>query len=418
MQNSGEKVEEFRRGWPLLVAATLGSGAGLNSLPFYSLGTFIGPLGTEFGWSRGDIATAFLYTTLVLAVLSPVLGILIDRAGVRNLALISIPMFSAVLFALSRFDGSVIAFQVLYALMAVVAGPTSPINYTRAVNGSFERGRGLALGMTQAGLAVAAIGLPLLLVHVNGTYGWRAGYSALAIIALVPWPFVFFGIEKSEAKPKRQSRQTTQGASAFKTRTYWTIAFAFAFIAVGVAALVVHMVPMLRDAGMTPVGAAGVASIVGFGVLGGRLATGYLIDRLFAPYVAAVLFVVTAIGCLLLIYAGPAMAPVAAALIGFSLGAETDLMAFMTAAYFGMSRYGLNYAIIYAMFAVGAATGPTLAGKAFDASGTYASTLWGVVALLVAGSGALLTLPRYDHLRQEAARLSEADGLEVSRSSA
>src|SRR3954468_1790046 len=121
MAKLSEKALEFRQGWLLLLlAATLGSAAGLSSLPFYSLGTFIAPLQAEFGWGRGDVASSFLYTTVVLALISPGLGTLIDRVGVRPLALVSIPLLAAVLFAISRFEGSLLAFHGLYALAAVI----------------------------------------------------------------------------------------------------------------------------------------------------------------------------------------------------------------------------------------------------------------------------------------------------------
>lgn len=56
MTDRNEKALEFRRGWPVLLAATLGAAAGLSSIPFYSLGTFIAPLQVEFGWGRYDVA--------------------------------------------------------------------------------------------------------------------------------------------------------------------------------------------------------------------------------------------------------------------------------------------------------------------------------------------------------------------------
>src|SRR3954467_15337530 len=127
-------------------------------------------------------------------------------------------------------------------------------------------------------------------------------------------------------------------------------------------------------------------------LLGGRVLTGYIIDRFFAPYVAAVMFIGTALGCLLLLIGGPGTALVAAALVGLSLGAEFDLIAYLTARYFGMARYGFVYALIYAMFVVGAAVGPTLAGIAFDATGNYDLTLWSVITLLVAASIAIARL--------------------------
>lgn len=108
-----ESSGEFRRNGALLLAATLGGAAGLSSLPFYSLGSFIAPLEAEFGWSRGEVASFFLYTTMVLAVVAPFLGNVIDRIGTRLVALVSIPLLSAVLYAMSRFEGSIRQSQAL-----------------------------------------------------------------------------------------------------------------------------------------------------------------------------------------------------------------------------------------------------------------------------------------------------------------
>src|SRR5690606_38726667 len=125
--------------------------------------------------------SSFLYTTLVLAVIAPFLGNLIDRVGTRLVALVSIPLLSGVLYAMSRFDGSIGQFHMLYALAALAGAATTPINYTRAVNGAFDKVRGLALGISQAGIAVAAITLPLLLASLNQSYSWRTGYLVLAL---------------------------------------------------------------------------------------------------------------------------------------------------------------------------------------------------------------------------------------------
>lgn len=397
MSESQGKSEEFRRHGVLLLAATLGSAAGLSSVPYYSLGSFIQPLQDEYGWSRGDVASAFLYTTIVLAAISPFLGNMIDRIGTRLVALVSIPLLSAVLYTISRFDGTLNQFYMLYALAAFAGAGTTPINYTRAVNGAFDKARGFALGISQSGIAIAAITLPLLLASIHKDYSWRTGYFVLSLLVLIPWPFVFFGLEKRKAQPVQKTAVAAgQRGELFRSRVFWTVGLSFALIAVAVSALVVHMVPLLRDAGMSPMGAASTASLVGIGVLFGRLITGYLIDIFFAPYVAAFLFIGTAGGCLLLIYGGIGLVPVAAAMIGLALGAEADLIAYLTARYFGMARYAYVYGFIYAMFLVGTASGPALAGRAYDAAGNYTMTIWGVITLLIVGALAILTLPKFE----------------------
>lgn len=394
---------ELSAGWALLLATTLGCGAGASSLPFYSLGSFIAPLQHEFGWARGDIASAFLYLTLTLAVTAPALGWVIDRLGPRPVVLVAIPGFAAVLYAISRFDGPLAGFYVCFGLLALLGGGTTPILYTRAVNAQFDAARGLALGITLAGMGVAAIALPPLLSIIIAADGWRRGFMLLAGLALIPWPFVLLFLGGKAARGTATVTWGVERGRALRSRIFWTIALGFFAIAVAVSALVVHMVPLLRDAGMEPLRAAGVASLSGVGVLLGRLVIGWLIDRIFAPHVATVIFGLTALGCLLLAYGGPGLAPVAAFLIGFSLGAEVDLISYLTARYFGMRRYGFLYATIYACFAVGAAVGPVAAGRAYDLTGSYAAAIWGVVVLLVAGALAALSLPRFDALRPPAA---------------
>lgn len=417
MSDTPSKTDEFKRGWAVLLAATLGSACGLSSLPYYSLGLFIAPLQAEFGWSRGQVASAFLYSTIVLAIVAPIMGSVIDRVGSRLVALVSIPLFAAVFVVLSRFNGALALFYALYAVSALVGAGTSPINYTRAVNQVFDKARGLALGISQAGIAVAAIALPLFLVVVIKDHGWRAGYFALAMLMLVPWLFVLFGLGKRRAHDNAPApaapawRAANAGVEAgghsglFRSGVFWTVGLSFAAAALAVSGLVVHMVPLMRDLGMDPVKAASTAAIIGVGVLVGRLLTGYLIDRFFAPYVAATLFALTAAGCLVLLYGGPGVAVFAAALIGLSLGAEADLIAYLTARYFGMAHYAKVYGYIYSMFALGAAAGPALAGAAYDLNRNYTMAIWGVIALLLLASFSISRLPKFD---QHESPLSEA----------
>ncbi|MFL9862188.1 hypothetical protein PQR72_41825 [Paraburkholderia madseniana] len=133
---------------------------------------------------------------------------------------------------------------------------------------------------------------------------------------------------------------------------------------------------------------------------------GCLIDRFFAPRVALILFTVTTAGYLLLMLEGKEVASLTALLIGLSLGAEVDMISFLTSRYFGMKSYGRIYAVIYSAFVVGAAIGPVLAGRLFDLQGNYQQALWMVISLLLAGAGAISTLPGYVGFRKTVAALA------------
>lgn len=391
------RYSEFRKGWPALLSATVGSAVGVTALLFYSLGSFTGALQAEFGWNRAEVSSSFLYTTLALTVASAPLGWLLDKFGPRRVAVISVPGLTLALILLSQFTGNLLQFQLLFGLAGLLGAGTTSIVYTKAVNSAFFKSRGLALGITLGGLGVAALILPPLVTAIVTGLGWRAGFGALAILSLLVVPFAIFGLKGNpESNPQKAALQLTgvNRMEALKSRSFWTILIGFLFVGGSVPAIIPHMVPMLTDAGLTPATAASIAALIGLGVIIGRLSIGFLVDRFFAPFVAAPLFMVTALGCLMLLWGGPAVAPLAALMIGASFGAEADLIAFMCGNYFGLKRYGFLYGIIYAIFTVAIAIGPIWAGAFYDQSGNYDGALVTVAIMLVIGSAILLTLPR------------------------
>ena len=396
------RYAEFKSGWPALLTATIGSAVGVTSLLFYSLGSFTVTLQQEFGWNRAEISSAFLYTTLALTLAAAPVGWLLDRFGPRRVALISVPGFTLSLFLLGQFNGGLPSFYLLFALAGLLGAGTSSIVYTKAVNSSFFKSRGLALGITLGGVGVGALVLPPLVTGLVQTLGWRSGYMALATLSLIAIPFILFGLKDKSAETSRiEHTAGLDRSTALRSRPFWTMMASFSLIAGSVPAIIPHMVPMLTDVGLEPSRAASIAALIGLGVIGGRLGIGFLVDRFFAPYVAAPLFLVTAVGCLMLLWGGPALAPIAALMIGVSFGAEADLIAFLCANYFGLKCYGFIYGIIYAVFTVAVAIGPIWVGGVFDRTGSYDGALTAIAVLLVIGSVILLTLPKYRRFSPE-----------------
>jgi nitrate/nitrite transporter NarK len=120
----------------------------------------------------------------------------------------------------------------------------------------------------------------------------------------------------------------------------------------------------------------------------GRLGIGYLLDRFFAPYVAAYFFCGFALGMFLL-WSGMVggWAFVAMVLVGLGLGAELDVMPYAVSRYFGLGAFGEIYGYTFAAFNLGGVVGPLLMGAGFDATGSYNLVLatFGVAALTAAG---------------------------------
>lgn len=169
--------------------------------------------------------------------------------------------------------------------------------------------------------------------------------------------------------------------------------------AFGIGGIGIHIIPMMSDAGMTPAEAGTIAGILGVSVIIGRVVTGALIDRIFAPYVAAIIFCVTGFGCLGLALFGIGFAPVAVVLVGLATGAEVDIIGYLIARYFGLRIYGVLYGLMYTAFMLGASISQMIASMVFDLTGNYTGYLYLASIALVIGAGAALRLPRFGSTR-------------------
>ena len=153
---------------------------------------------------------------------------------------------------------------------------------------------------------------------------------------------------------------------------------------------------MLQDAGMTPQQAGGLGATLGLSVMIGRLLIGFVIDRVFAPYVTAIVFALVGLGCLLLGMGGIGYAFIAAIALGFAVGAEVDLIGYYTARYFGLAHYGSIYGLQYAIFIFGAGVSPVYTGYIWDVTGNYDIALILAAGLMLPVIALALSLPRFE----------------------
>jgi MFS family permease len=233
------RAGEFIRGWRILLGATLGVAVGISALPFYTGGVFVKPLEAEFGWTREQIALGSLASTFTVAFVSPWVGALVDRFGVRIPAVLGLLFLSLGFVALSRMPGSIGVFVAIQVAVAVLAASSSPLTFTRVVNAWFERSKGLALGLTLAGIGVTAALAPGLVSAIVAEDGWRSGYLTLAAVAAVAAPIVFLLLgAKCERPPTAPGAVAAPVvgmpfAAAVRSTVFWRLVAAFLLLAGG-----------------------------------------------------------------------------------------------------------------------------------------------------------------------------------------
>ena len=375
--------------WPrVLAGAVVGSATGISAVLLYTNGLFVAGLAQEFGLTRAQFGLGVLLVTISLAIANPFVGWLLDRFGARGLSVLGLLLLSAGFAALGHFTHSVTSYLLLQMLLALLGAGCGPIAYTKLIGTTFTRHRGLALGLTMTGIGVGAALLPPLIARTIEAEGWRAGYSALALVPLCGAVITALLLPRNAsrtASAQITSPASVEGRPWLASRTFWVLAATFSLMSFSFAGLLPHFVPMLLDMGLTPLQAAGIAGQIGLAVIASRLVVGLLLDRLPAPWIGIGICLIGASGGLILHQAGVSHAGLAAIALGVALGAELDLLGFLVAQHFKLAQFGRIYGLQYGAFILGSGLGPLWVGAVRDVSGSYAP------ALLVSSAGLLLT---------------------------
>ena len=410
-------ITESRRGrtpvsnaWGVVFASTLGLMVTQGPVMTFSFGVFLPSFESEFGWSRGQISLALTLTILSAAVVMPLAGRLVDTVGARRFALWAILLFGVSVMSLYFVPGNLGFFYAWFVVIGVLAAGAAPGPFARAVSAWFDRKRGLALGLCMAGVGIGAAIMPLVARSATAAFGWRGAYVVIGclIIAVIPVLLWLFHNEPKDVggfvdnDPERESGNAQTQLSglttreAFRQRSFWLLLAAFLIAAFTINGCTVHLVPLLMDRGVAFEAAAGVASLIWLALIFGRVLAGYLLDRVFAPYVAIGFLCGPIIGMIILSLGGSGpTAMISAVLLGVGVGAEVDLIAYMASRYFGLLSFGEIYGCLFGVFIVGTGLGPLAMGVAFDRMGDYSAIFIAFAVLLSLSCLLMLRLGKY-----------------------
>jgi len=251
-------------------------------------------------------------------------------------------------------------------------------------------------------------------------YSWREAYIAIGIliiiVALPITKFVFkdkpsdIGLLPDGLKEQATTQQTSFSKpntqligyttkEAIKQKTFWLMFTSFLITGLCTSTVLVHLIPMMTDRGMSIKEAIGTFAYLGLSIVGGRLVAGYLMDKFFAPYVVIIFMVGPIIGLSLFALGATGFeAAICTALIGIAIGAEFDVMAYFTSKYFGQRSFGEIYGYSYSGFKLGASIGPLIMGLTYDALGRYTEVLWTMAGVMIICCICILMMGKYPTL--------------------
>lgn len=398
-------MDELRLGWPLILTANLG--LSLQTVASYSLGLMMDPLTDEFGWGRAQISMASLIPAILMILLSPFVGAMIDRWGTRRLAIPSIALTGISLALISQVNGSLTLWFSFWLFYGVVSLGTKITVWTTAISGSFEAARGMALGLAVAGAAVTQIVAPPLTQVLVDNYGWRVAYVALGIgWAAVPLVLALFFLRDARDRKRLAHEPDTSpppapvplaglsGREALHSIPLLRIAISTLLTMFIGTAILIHQVPILTSAGVDRSDAAWLAGLAGVAAFVGKIMTGWMVDRWDASLVGAILLLTPALGYWFILNDAQNFVAILMGMIiiGYTTGAKLQICAYLTAQHAGMRNYGKIFGVMTSMIGIGGGLGSIGAGLVFDQFGHYEPILVAGILLSFVCSGLILKL--------------------------
>ena len=388
----------------VIAACTFGMAVSCLVIAGYATGALVYPLHQAYGWSRSEIMLSYTVMTVAALFATLLVGNAYDRVSPRRLVVPSQIAFGAGYIAIGLCTRSnIFGFYALHLALALAAAGALPMIFTKMISVRFTANRGLAFGVVQTGTGICGLIIPPMLALLTTHYGWRVAYIGLGFVPIAGALTLSLAFLPTVASARRASiaDNRAEGGStlsqALNDRRFWTIAIPLSFAAAISVGLIANIVPLLRDGGMGQVAAAFALSVIAGSVIVGRLVTGFLLDRFWAPYVAVSAITPAGMALMVLAQVHPGASIIYACLlaIGLATGAEVDMLWFLSARYFGTAHIGRIHGVLYICTTMGVGVGGPLFAMSYDMFGSYhwALILGGLT--WIACATVLLTLGPY-----------------------
>lgn len=392
----------FYYGWVVVAVVFVSMAVGVNARTAFSL--LYPPILGEFGWDRAVTAGVFSFGFLISAVLSPVLGRVMDTHGPRVVCEFGVVLTAAGLLL------STLSSQPwhMYLTLGVLVGAGSVcLGYSGQslfLPAWFVRRRGLAMSVAFAGVGVGSILLLPAMQWMIEASGWRSANIALgvfALVVLVPLNLLLrrrpedLGLQPdgdtgtaAAAASARRANVVDQAwaavdwtlARAMRTARFWWIALGY-FCGLFAWYLVqVHQTKYLVEIGFDAHQAAWALGWVSLAGVPGQIVLGQLSDRIGREIVWAIGssgFVLTYVALLLLPAVPSVPLLVFMVLVQGVLGyGVTSVFGAIPAEIFEGKHYGSIFGTLMVAAITGGAIGPWLGGAVHDWTGSYAPAFW------------------------------------------
>jgi MFS family permease len=367
---------------------------------YYAFAALSSSITTDTGWSSVQVTGAFSVSQLVSAGVGIWVGRHIDRVGPRRVmtagSLLAAPGVATIAYA-----HGLPQFYAGWVLAGVaMAGVLYPPAFAALTRWGGDRRVGALTTLTLVAGLASTVFAPLA-SGLDTRLDWRGAYLVLlAVLVLVTVPLHWWGL-RHPWRPVRHGQPPRAGdvpwtaasdvRSVVRSRPFVLLTVAMALTSLAVFAVVINLVPMLVEQGMTRNLAAVALGLGGVGQVAGRLGYARLAARTTVTVrtVAVVAAVAVATSALALSPDSPAQLIGLGMLLGLTRGIYTLVQATAITDRWGPTAYGTLNGLLTAPSLVASASAPFVGAALAHLLHSYAHAF--LVLAGVAATAAVLS---------------------------
>lgn len=341
---------------------------------FYAFPVLVPAIARDTGWSPATLTAALSVALLVSALTGIAVGKVLDRHGPRRLMTAgSIVGVAAVVLIATAPSLPWFFFGWVCAGLAMAATFYPPAFAALTRWYGPNRVRALTTLTLVAGFA-STVFAPLTALLADNL-GWRNTYLVLAVIlAVITVPGHWFGLRRPWPPVTADATTSVSKSRDVRSPAFVALVAAFSLTALGTYAVVVNLVALLSERGLSTGTAAIALGLGGAGQVAGRLGFATLVNRTGVRTRTAVVIVILAATTTLLgALTSPASLIVASVLAGMARGVFTLLQATAVADRWGTAGYGRLSGLLSAPLTIMSAVAPYTGAVLAAVTGSYST---------------------------------------------
>ncbi len=346
---------------------------------------------TEFGWSKSFMSGAGAGALLVMAIVAPFAGRLVDRMGPRFTLNLGLGVLGVGCAMVALANGKLMFALGFSIFCGMGFGIVATHAVATAVTRAFVTKPGLPTGIATSGSTGGQFLIVPLIAVLLSTVGWRWSFGALAIASVALIPCIRAIMQRPAAKGEAAAKAPSM-AQDFGTilrrpafhALFWSYLIC-GFTSSG--AIETHLLPFAAFCGFAPLPSATAYGLLSLVNLAGMIGAGWLTDRVNRPLLLGTIYLLRAMTYIILAnMPGTSIETLFlfAVLFGMVDYATVPVTASLTASHVGLPVMGQAMGMISAGHALGAASAAFFGGYIVDLTGEYALLWLGAIWLLVA----------------------------------